>query len=50
MAIIKEPNARVPRWNTVVLKIDVVKLAQGIFDLFLVQYHFAKTPANTISP
>ena len=50
MAMIRDPNAIVPKWKTVVLKRDVKRAEQGTFVLSLVQYHLANTPARTISP
>ena len=49
--MISDPNAIVPRWYTVALKIELKSgTQQASCDLSLVQYHLANTPARTISP
>ena len=38
MAMIRDPKAAVPKWNTVVLNMLRVRVQNGTSDLFQVQY------------
>ena len=39
MARMRDPKAMVPRWKTVACHMDLARVKEGIFCLFIVQYH-----------